>query len=155
MKYYHYTTRVQLEQIMESEVIKLATAGLPKSEKAIAWVSSNQHWEQTASKGMTDFKGNNRWLTFEEQLDNFGCARIQIEPDCLIPWRKLKHLSKMHPLLANSLEDIGYEKGANPSDWYGSLSPIGINDWIKAEVYKNGEWVEYEVFEEYELEMAA
>jgi hypothetical protein len=147
-KFYHYTLETRLEEIIESGTIKLATQSVcSKGEKPCAWVSSNPHWEATATKMFYDDLGNSRWLTFEEQLEDFGCARIQVEPTALYTWAKLKHLAKMDLKMAEMMEIIGIEKGGKPSEWFGSLTAIGINRWIKAEVYKNGEWVEYDVFE--------
>ncbi|RXR17360.1 hypothetical protein EQG63_11265 [Flavobacterium amnicola] len=147
-KYYHYTTEFKLEEIIESEKIKLAVASVGgKNEKACAWVSSNPQWENTATKYESDELGNYHKLTFDEQLEKYGCARIQVEPIGLIPWNKIKHLAKMDLTYAESMVKAGIEMGGKQSEWFGSLYPIGIERWIKAEVYKNGEWIEYDVFE--------
>ena len=44
------------------------------------------------------------------------------------------------------MELVGVESGRNPKEWFGSFEPIKKENWIKAEVYKNGEWVEFESF---------
>jgi hypothetical protein len=147
-KYYHYTPETSLENIIESGVIKLATAStFDKKEKACAWVSSNPIWEHTATKIVHDGLGDSHHLSFEEQVIGFGCARIEVEPIGLYTWAKLRHLAKMNTTMADSMESVGLKQDANPSEWYGSLTPIDINRWIKAEVYRNGEWIEYDVFE--------
>ena len=64
----------------------------------------------------------------------------------LYKWNKLKHKLKMEKNTAYVLEKVGLEMGGHPSDWYGSLYPIGINRWIKAEVYRNGQWIDYKIF---------
>ena len=46
------------------------------------------------------------------------------------------------------MESSGIRIGGNPSEWFGSFSPIDINRWIRAEIFRDGKWVEYEVFEE-------
>lgn len=137
MKYYHYTHEDRLETIIKSGVIKLSTANVfARDEKAIAWVSTNAHWENTVSL-----------KPFEKQLAEQGCARIEVEADGFYTWSKLKHLAKMNLEIAGAMENVGIEAGGNPSEWFGSLTPIDINRWIRAEVYENGEWVEYDVFE--------
>lgn len=92
--------------------------------------------------------GQTQRMTFKEQLESFGCARIEVEPKGLIAWKQIKKIANMNLKIAQKMEFVGKELGANPTDWYGSFSPIGINRWIRAEVYKNGEWEEYDVFEE-------
>lgn len=44
------------------------------------------------------------------------------------------------------MEEVGLDKGASPKEWFGSLKPISAEYWIKAEVYKDGEWVQYKIF---------
>lgn len=147
-KFYHYTVEARLEEIIESGKINLATASVAnKKEKPFAWVSSNPHWENTATKIVTDGLGNRKSLTFDEQLEMFGCARIEVESAGLIPWNKAVHIGKMDVRYAERMVEVGIKQGAKPSEWFGSLYPIPMDRWIKAEVYRNGEWVEYEVFE--------
>jgi len=147
IKYYHYTPKYRLEEIIESGEIKLANASVyaPK-EKACAWVSTNSHWEHTATKSLRDKSGNIKTLTFAEQLDILGCTRIQVKPIGLTHWGKIKHLAKMDLEHAKRMENVGLVKGASPKEWFGSLVPIKKENWIKAEIYRNGEWGEYKVF---------
>lgn len=147
-RYFHYTVETKLEEIIKSEKIKLATASVHgKKEKAVAWVSSNEHWEPTATKMIFNNFGKPIKLTFEEQLEKFGCARIEIEPRGIYTWAKLKHTANMDKNMTYRMEQTGIEQGGRPSDWFGSLYPITINRWIRAETYINGKWVEYAVFD--------
>lgn len=148
-RFFHYTTETRLEEIIESEIILLATVGIDnKKEKPCAWVSSNQKWEATATKQLTNERGEIVQLNFEEQLNELGCARIEVESKGIIPWKTIRKISNMKPRLADNMESYGIRMGGNPSEWFGSFSPIDINRWIRAEVYRDGEWVEYDVFEE-------
>lgn len=147
--YYHYTPEFRLEEIIETGFIKLATASVQdkKREKPCAWVSTNPHWENTATKLAVDEDGNKILLTFKEQLEEFGCGRIQVKPFVgLTNWGKLKYIAKMNLQYAKSMEQVGFDRGANPKEWFGSLKPITRENWIKAEVYKDGKWVEYKIF---------
>lgn len=151
-RYFHYTTETRLEEIIQSEKILLAKKSVGgKKEKPCAWVSTNPRWEPTATKLVMDEFGQTQRMTFKEQLKSFGCARIEVESKGLIPWKQIKKIANMNPKIANQMEYVGAELGAYQNDWYGSLSPIDINRWIRAEVYKDGEWVEYDVFDEIEL----
>lgn len=149
IKYYHYTRETQLEVIIKSGEIKLAVESSGGGrEKACAWVSSNPQWEETATKAIFDDNGEYYELNFKEQLEIFGCARIEVKPSVgFINWGKLKHVAKMDLEIAKIMEIIGIEQGGDPKEWFGSLKPIGIENWVKAEVYKNDEWIEYKIFE--------
>lgn len=148
-RYFHYTTETILEIIIQSEIIRLASAGIEnKKEKTCAWVSSNPKWEATATKMIRNQRGEPTQMTFEEQLKNFGCARIEVESKGLFPWKTIRKIAKIKPKMADAMESSGIRIGGNPSEWFGSFSPIDINRWIRAEIFRDGKWVEYEVFEE-------
>jgi hypothetical protein len=144
-KYFHYTTEERLIEIIESGKIILATAGIGKREKPCAWVSTNPYWEHSATKSQL-INGIIKSLTFEEQLHNGGCARMEVKPIGLYNWGKLIHKIRMAKIIALSLEMAGIKMGAQPSDWYGSLYPIDISKWIKAEVYRDGQWIQHKIF---------
>lgn len=147
MNYYHYTPEFRLPEIIDSGLIKLATESVYASkEKACAWVSTHPQWEPTATKMVSDQSGNIIRLTFKEQLEMFGCARIQVKPRGYTHWGKIKHLAKMDLAQAKRMELAGIELGGNPKEWFGSFEPIEKENWIKAEVFKNGVWIEYELF---------
>jgi len=144
-KFYHYTHNKALLEIIESGHIRLATASAYKKEKPVAWVSANPHWENTATKMVHDGMGNYQNLTFQEQLANIGCTRIEIDPKILYTWAKLRHKIKMDSDLADRMEEIGIEQGANPKEWYGSLYPISNKHWMGFEIFEGGEWKKTEV----------
>ena len=148
-RYFHYTTENRLEIILQSEIILLAGSGIEnKNEKPCAWVSSNPKWESTATKLIKNQKGIITQMTFEEQLKNFGCARIEVESKGLLPWKTIRKIAKIKPMMADAMESSGIRIGGNPSEWFESFSPIDINRWIRAEIFRDGKWVEYEVFED-------
>lgn len=139
-KFYHYTPAFRIPEMLESEEIKPAVIGLGKNEKPVTWISSNPFWENTATKMMNTEKGLIQ-LTFNQQVQYFGCARIEVKPNNLIPWKSLKHQAKIDKKKAAFLVENGKIMGGKPEEWHGSLSPINISDWIKIEIYENGKWV--------------
>ena len=146
MHYYHYTTESRINEIIESGVINLAITSIThKKEKPCAWVSTNQFWENTATKNIIDEFGNRIKLTFDEQLQEFGCARIQVKPVGLYTWAKLRHLARMNPSYADAMESIGIEIGGDPKEWFGSIYPIKKENWLKIEVLRNNEWINYAI----------
>jgi hypothetical protein len=151
IKFYHYTLESKLDEIIESAHIKLSIESVydKKREKACSWVSTNPNWENTATKFSQNNVGEFLPLTFKEQVEQFGCARIEVKPSFgFINWGKIKHVAKMNLTIAKSMEEIGIQQGASPKEWFGSFKPITSDYWIKAEVYKNGEWIEYKIFEQ-------
>jgi hypothetical protein len=145
-KYYHYTTATRLEEIIESGVIKLATESIShKKEKPCAWVSTNGYWERTATK-LLFINGQNYQMSFAQQHEYCGCARIQVEPHELFSWSNLKKLAHMDKKMARLMEIKGIQMGGKPSEWFGSLKPISIDYWICAEIFDGEKWVEYDRF---------
>lgn len=144
IRYFHYTPENRIKEFIESGEIKLATPSVvAPDEKACAWVSTNPHWEHTATKGSTNDKGEYKHLTFKEHKDWLGCARIEVKPIGLHAWHDVKHLAKMDLEFAKQMEATGIQMGGNPLEWFGSLEPIKSENWIKIEVLKEGNWIEY------------
>ncbi|MFV5699317.1 hypothetical protein ACM55H_13200 [Flavobacterium sp. ZT3R17] len=143
-QYFHYTPEYRIKEIIESGEIKLAEPSVKApNEKACAWVSTNPFWEHTATKGKANDKGDYQHLTFQEHKDWLGCARIEVKAVGLNAWSKVKHLANMDLTFAKQMEVTGVHMGGNPLEWYGSLKPIKKENWIKIEVLKEGQWIEY------------
>jgi hypothetical protein len=149
---WHYTSEDRLEAILESEQINTTLNNIThKKEKPTCWVSSNPLWENTATKMLTDGNGNYKKLKRKEQEELFGLARIEVEPKFgFYAWKTFRKLAKVDKKIADNMELSGKENGAKISEWFCSFKPIPIDYWIRAEVYKNGQWIEYAVFEEIE-----
>jgi hypothetical protein len=124
-------------------MIKLATAGVDfRSERQIAWVSSNQQWGNSATKLAKCEKGIVHKLTFKEQAQHFGCARIQINTECLQDWNSLKKSAKIKSNVIKLMQSEGRKMGSNPVQLFGSMNPISDDHWVRVEVYRNGQWIE-------------
>ncbi len=148
-KFYHYTHYQHLASILDSGYIKLATTSkFHNKEKAVAWISTNPHWENTATKMLCNNQGQRKIMSFEEQLSNVGCARIQVREEGLFDWPELIKRTKKRPKDVQELEEVGIERGADPSEWHGSLKPITRKDWLSVEIYKNGGWKKVIILDE-------
>lgn len=147
-KFYHYTREDYIPAIINSEVIKFEKYRFSESEKPIAWVSSNPIWENTATKCYSLPNGKLKSLTFDEQVEISGCARIQIKPTFkLHNWSTISKLANMRKEHAKALEVAGKKMGGNPNEWFGSLVPIPIDEWLRIEIYQDGKWIEIINFE--------
>ncbi len=149
-KYWHYTVETRLEEIIQSEqIIVTMDNSTKKKEKPTCWVSSNPTWEKTATKTYTDEFGNQILMTQEQQLEHFGLARIEVDPQFgFYSWKTFKKIGNVDKKIIQSMEEHGIRLGASPHQWFCSFKPIPIDYWIRAEVFKNGKWIEYDVFEE-------
>jgi hypothetical protein len=66
-----------------------------------------------------------------EHREFWGCYRIGVDPKILKPWVRLQKVARIHPLMVRGLEVIGRKAGANPYDWWGTVSPVYFYDWEK------------------------
>lgn len=136
---WHYTLGVYIYQIVESGEIRLSNN---TKDRPIVWFSSNPDWEETARR---NFNTNGVRIPLDRQETEkygHGLYRIGVYPDRadLKPWLRLKSMARLSPrsveLLVSSAESVG----ANPYDWWGSVSPVPKRYWESIERFENGEW---------------
>ena len=138
---YHYTSLSHLIEIFKvGKVFTSQTEKMLKVKKPGLWFSTNSKWEYSAFKRFND--GNKEFdLNTPEEFEKYiGCARLVTNLNSLfVTFAKYKHKSKVNPLLWEKMAEIGKSKGADPTEWYATFSPISINN-LDIEVYENGEW---------------
>jgi hypothetical protein len=137
---WHYTKAVHVRSILRDGVIRPATAFLPEGETPVVWFSTRQHWEPTAGMGHVDAGGLLRTCSMEETARHCGGVwRFGLAITALTPWRELKRATGISPRMARALESAARSHGADPSLWYGSLTPVAV-DRCAAQVFDAGEW---------------
>lgn len=137
---WHYTTMVHFEKIMNDGFLRPTSVYVLPPEKPVLWFSANRYCEPTALKMVTK-QGRLISLTLEGQLESFGVVRFGIDASKLIPWNKLKGKARIDPDTVRGLIRAAKDKGSKPSDWYGTLKPINIDDCLTVEFMdKNGAW---------------
>jgi hypothetical protein len=138
---YHYTSLSHLIEIFRvGKVLTSQTEKMLKVKKPGLWFSSNSKWEHSAFKRFNDGKKEFDLNTPEEFEKYIGCARLVTNLNSLfVTFAKYKHKSKVNPLLWDKMAEIGKSKGADPTEWYATFSPISINN-LDIEVYENGQW---------------
>lgn len=139
---YHYTVGLRAEQILESGVIRPATARIDAQEIPVVWFSKAAFFEPTAAKLLVDpaTGKSHRASILEMQGHCGGIWRFGIARDCLIPWPALISVARIRSSTARHLERAGHAQGALPSDWLGSLKPVLIADLASIEVLQAGRW---------------
>ena len=116
------------------------TEKMLKVKKPGLWFSTNNKWEYSAFKRFND--GNKEFdLNTPEEFEKYiGCARLVTNLNSLfVTFAKYKHKSKVNPMLWEKMAEIGKSKGADPTEWYATFSPMSINN-LDIDVYENGEW---------------
>ncbi len=121
---WHYTTRAKLDLILRSGAILPTTAKVPPHEKPVAWFSTSDVWEPTATKVPIPGKPG-QLMTAKAQG---GLARIQV------PASAAPHRIQDLPRLAGTSPDdwlglvlSGLELGADPTTWRFSLVPVPVS----------------------------
>ena len=138
---YHYTSLSHLIEIFKvGKVLTSQTEKMLKVKKPGLWFSTNNKWEYSAFKRFND--GNKEFdLNTPEEFEKYiGCARLVTNLNSLfVTFAKYKHKSKVNPMLWEKMAEIGKSKGADPSEWYATFSPMSVNN-LDIDVYENGEW---------------
>lgn len=132
---WHYTSLHRLKQILASGVL------LPtnyEGERNAVWFSSNQQWEETASKRLSTMACR---LTFEAQSASIGCARVGVERDDLLNFHDWAMQAKVPEEYAISLIRGGRELGGDPNEWFASFGPVTNRDWRSVQVWRNS-WLD-------------
>ena len=139
---YHYTSLSHLIEIFKvGKVLTSQTEKMLKVKKPGLWFSTNSKWEYSAFKRFNDGKKEFDLNTPEEFEKYIGCARLITNLNSLfVTFAKYKHKSKVNPLLWDKMAEIGRSKGADPSEWYATFSPMSINN-LDIEIFENGEWL--------------
>ena len=121
---FHYTTGQKLDLIFRSGHILPTTAKVPFHEKPVAWFSTSDQWEPTASKFPAPGKLG-QLMTAQAQG---GLARIQV-PTSVAPHRiqDLPWLAGTTPEDWLGLVLAGLELGSDPGSWRFTLSPVPIS----------------------------
>jgi hypothetical protein len=133
---WHYTLPDRAAGIVADGVISLATVGVPSGEKPAIWFSARQLWEPTVNKLRELPDGRLVRLTNAEMFAlkpwRFGVPIARV-----IQWRELIRVANIGT--ARQLERHGRSLGADPRDWYGSLSPVSVGECV-VQVLDSGEW---------------
>ena len=139
---YHYTSLSHLIEIFKvGKVLTSQTEKMLKVKKPGLWFSTNSEWEYSAFKRFNDGKKEFDLNSPEDFEKYIGCARLITNLNSLfVTFAKYKHKSKVNPLLWDKMAEIGRSKGADPSQWYATFSPMSINS-LDIEVYENGKWL--------------
>jgi hypothetical protein len=143
---YHYTTGLKLKQIINSGHIRPTIARIEPYEKPVAWFSTQDQWEPTATKvpihGMAG-----QIATAHAQG---GLVRITVPGTCA------PHVFQQLPLIAGTKPSVcirlllaGLELGSDPDTWRFTPTPVPTALFREVEFFDfaNNRWLAIDLAE--------
>ena len=143
---YHYTTGLKLKQIINSGHIRPTTARIEPHEKPVAWFSTSDQWEPTATKvpipGMAG-----QIATAQAQG---GLVRITVPGTCapyIFP--QLPLIAGTKPSVCIGLLLAGLELGSDPDTWRFTPTPVPTAMFREVEFFDfaNSKWLAIDLAE--------
>jgi hypothetical protein len=131
-KIYHYTTGLKLRSIINSGVIKPTTAKIEPHEKPVAWFSTQDQWEPTATKvPIPGMQGQ-----IETAKAQGGLVRITV-PGTSAPYvfPQLPLIAGTKPSVCLGLLVAGLELGSDPDTWRFTPTPVPTALFREVAVY--------------------
>ena len=118
---YHYTTGLKLRSIINSGAIKPTTAKIEAHEKPVAWFSTQEQWEATATKvPIPGIQG--QIMTAQAQG---GLVRITVPGTCApYVFQQLPLIAGTKPSVCIGLLIAGLELGSDPDTWRFTPTPV-------------------------------
>lgn len=147
-KLYHYTIGQHYNNIVKDGFIKLATKYVQEGERPVAWLSSNQEWENSVRKTIRNDKGEAFDDLARDELFDLGITPVRIEIDQegleLYDWEKFKSVSGMSPDLARSFEVMTAKNWNYDSrEWSCSFDSIPVSKILGVEVWDGNSWTKH------------
>ena len=139
---HHYTVCSHLPSIVGYGFLIPSSAGaVAGAETALLWFSADQKWEATATKMYGQHGGVIRNLSFEEQLNKFGCCRFSLHADDprLLPWKRACTAARIPKRTKLALEAAGRRQGGDPRDWFALSEQLPI-EGLPFDNYMDGVW---------------
>ena len=143
---YHYTTGLKLRSIINSGGIKPTTAKIEPNEKPVAWFSTQDQWEPTATKvpipGMAG--------QIKTAKAQGGLVRITVPGTCapyIFP--QLPLIAGTNPSVCIGLLIAGLELGSDPDTWRFTPTPVPTALFREVEFYDfaNDRWLAIDLAE--------
>jgi hypothetical protein len=143
---YHYSTGLKLKQIINSGHIRPSTAHVPLNEKPVAWFSTQEQWEPTATKvPVPGMQGQ-----IETAKAQGGLVRITV-PGTSAPYvfQQLPLIAGTKPSVCIGLLIAGLDLGSDPDTWRFTPTPVPTALFREVEFFDfaNDTWVAVDMAE--------
>jgi len=143
---FHYTTGLKLRSIINSGQIKPTTAKIEPHEKPVAWFSTQDQWEPTATKVPVPGKLG-QLITAKAQN---GLVRITVPGTCApYTFPQLPLIAGTKPTVCMGLLLAGLELGSDPDTWRFTPTPVPVTLFREVEFYDfaNNMWLAIDLAE--------
>ena len=143
---YHYTTGHKLHSIIDSGAITPTTAKIEPHEKPVAWFSTQDQWEPTATKvPIPGMQGQ-----IETAKAQGGLVRITVPGTCApYVFPQLPLIAGTKPSVCIGLQLAGLELGSDPDTW--RFTPMAVPTALFREVefydFTNDRWAAIDLAE--------
>jgi hypothetical protein len=129
---HHYTTGLKLHSIINSGRIKPTTAKIEPHEKPVAWFSTQDQWEPTATKvPIPGVAGQ-----IETAKAQNGLVRITVPGTCApYVFPQLPLIAGTKPSVCIGLLIAGAELGSDPETWRFTPAPVPTALFRKVEFF--------------------
>jgi hypothetical protein len=118
---FHYTTGLKLKRILKTGYITPAAANVEPYEKPVAWFSTQEQWEPTATK--VPISG--RQGQIETAKAQSGLVRITVPGTCApYVFPQLPLIAGTKPSVCIGLLIAGLELGSDPDTWRFTPTPV-------------------------------
>ena len=143
---YHYTTGLKLFSIINSGCIRPTTAKIEPHEKPVAWFSTQDQWEPTATKvPIPGMQGQ-----IETAKAQGGLVRITAPGTCApFVFQQLPLIAGTKPSVCIGLLIAGLELGSDPDTWRFTPTPVPTALFREIEFYDfaHDRWVAVDMAE--------
>ena len=143
---FHFTTGLRLKQIIDSGAIKPTTAKIEPHEKPVAWFSTQDQWEPTATK--IPIPGMQGQIATAQAQG--GLVRITVPGTCA------PYIFPQLPLIAGTKPNVciglllaGLELGSDPDTWRFTPTPVPTALFREVEFFDfaNNKWLAVDLAE--------
>ena len=126
---WHYTTADRLQGIQSTGLLLPATAGVPATERPVAWFSLHPRFEPTAAKGLIDATtGQRRTATLAEMLaQGGGLVRLGMPARELLSGDALRRKARISNATWRQLCAAAVQCGSSPQHWFGFVGAVEMD----------------------------
>ncbi|MEI6257924.1 MAG: hypothetical protein WCQ77_14910 [Planctomycetota bacterium] len=143
---FHFTTGLKLKQIINSGCIRPTSAKIEPHERPVAWFSTQDQWEPTATKVPTPgMQGQ-----IETAKAQGGLVRITVPGTCApYVFQQLPLIAGTKPSVCIGLLIAGLELGSYPDTWRFTPTPVPTALFREVEFYDfaNDRWLAIDLAE--------
>lgn len=143
---YHYTIGHHLSKIMQSgSLLPIPLGNEFEGERVAVWLSSNDHWEPTAQKAVTN-QGTGEMILLGMEGTAKLCGGlfrfiVSRKNPKIIGFNKYATTSNVPAWLIAFLKTNGSKQGGHYYQWFASYEPITRGEWLGVEEWRKGKWV--------------